>query len=147
MARALHAHQSACMFFLIILSGRDDLEAVVYCMLEMECPNLRLPWNRDLTTNSEAKAGWSTRQLQAMSVKKHTAWQAACDQVCSSNRRLQSCSSHASSRAGSAHTKMFSKDLEGLAHTGVHTPLKKRVRVPAPFHQDVSVCHHNLIRY
>jgi hypothetical protein len=60
---------------------RDDLECLVYCLFEMEHPTLRLPWNRDLTTNEEAKDGWSMRQLERMSKKKEQAWRAACKRV------------------------------------------------------------------
>lgn len=60
---------------------RDDLEALVYCMLEMEQPNLRLPWNTDLTTNAEAAAGWSMGQLKRMSEQKEKAWHDACKKV------------------------------------------------------------------
>ena len=60
---------------------RDDLECLVYCLFEMEHPTLRLPWNRDLTTNEEAKEGWSMRQLERMSKKKEAAWKAACKRV------------------------------------------------------------------
>jgi hypothetical protein len=60
---------------------RDDLECLVYCLFEMEHPTLRLPWNRDLTTNEEAKDGWSMRQLERMSKNKEQAWRAACKRV------------------------------------------------------------------
>lgn len=60
---------------------RDDLECLVYCLFEMEHPTLRLPWHRDLTTNEEAKDGWSMRQLERMSKKKEAAWKAACKRV------------------------------------------------------------------
>lgn len=61
---------------------RDDLECLVYCLFEMSHPTLRLPWNRTLTTNEEAKEGWSMKQLERMSKKKTAAWQLACKQVC-----------------------------------------------------------------
>jgi hypothetical protein len=60
---------------------RDDLECLVYCLFEMEQPTLRLPWNHTLTTNAEAKEGWSMKQLERMSKKKKKAWLEACKQV------------------------------------------------------------------
>lgn len=53
----------------------------MYCLFEMETPTLRLPWNRTLTTNEEAKEGWSMKQLERMSIKKKEAWLKACKQV------------------------------------------------------------------
>lgn len=53
----------------------------MYCLFEMETPTLRLPWNRTLTTNEEAKEGWSMKQLECMSNKKKEAWLKACKQV------------------------------------------------------------------
>lgn len=53
----------------------------MYCLFEMETPTLRLPWNHTLTTNEEAKEGWSMKQLERMSNKKKEAWLKACKQV------------------------------------------------------------------
>jgi hypothetical protein len=47
----------------------------------MEHPTLRLPWNHELTTNSEAKDGWTMKQLEKMCKRKHKAWLAACKRV------------------------------------------------------------------
>jgi serine/threonine protein kinase len=53
---------------------RDDLACLVFCMLEMELPTGRLPWNDVLTTNEEARDGWTIKQLQRMRDKKAAAW-------------------------------------------------------------------------
>jgi len=44
---------------------RDDLEALVYCLLELEMRSngFLLPWNDTLTTNEEAAEGrWTTER-------------------------------------------------------------------------------------
>ncbi len=53
----------------------------MYCMLEMESPNCKLPWNDALTTNSEAAEGWSPEQLNVMAQKKQDMWDQLCEQV------------------------------------------------------------------
>ncbi|KAF8072895.1 Casein kinase I [Scenedesmus sp. PABB004] len=59
-------------------TARDDLEALAYCLAEMEAPGCRLPWNSALTTASEAAAGWGSAKLFDMARLKAAAWQRAC---------------------------------------------------------------------
>ncbi|WIA09025.1 hypothetical protein OEZ85_008439 [Tetradesmus obliquus] len=59
---------------------RDDLEALVYCLFELEQDDCRVPWN--LTTNAEAAAGWTDEQLARMNKSKWAAWQEACHEGC-----------------------------------------------------------------
>lgn len=53
----------------------------MYCLAEMHSPTLRLPWNNTLTTNAEAKDGWSMAALERMCKKKRAAWAKWCHQV------------------------------------------------------------------
>lgn len=46
---------------------------------ELEQQTYFLPWN--LTTNAEAAAGWSDKQLERMSKEKRAAWHCACEEV------------------------------------------------------------------
>lgn len=60
---------------------RDDLEALVYCLVEMEQPDGRLPWHGCLTNDREAAAGWSHARLSEMASVKRAYWNAACKEV------------------------------------------------------------------